>query len=55
MASVDKTGKVIAIGKGETVVTVQSSSVGAKAECKVIVTDVQSGGIEDTTDDEINL
>ena len=55
VASVDKTGKVIAIGKGETVVTVQSSSVGAKAECKVIVTDVQSGGIEDTTDDEINL
>ena len=55
VACVDNTGKVIAIGKGETIVIAQSSSGGAKAECKVSVTDVQSGGIEDTTDEEINL
>ena len=55
VAIVDKAGKIKAIGKGETVIVAQSTDGGKQARCQVVVTNVQSGGIEDTTDEEINI
>ncbi len=55
VAVVDNNGLVTAKGKGETTIVAQSVDGSQYAECKIVVKDIQSGGIEDTIDEIINI
>ena len=55
IAIVDNNGRITAKGKGQTKIVAKSSDGGQQAECELTVTDIQSGGIEDTIDVDIKI